>query len=501
MTVRSFDPLLEVRLVKAIKRKEIVKGLPVILDRYGNLDGFDLTEWLTEGCRLHLNKSVRAPAGAWSLTLADKPHSTLFETIAAMTEPMDLIEIRMAHKPLEYHYIKNSEDDGLPVVMRGFVSTIVRNETMVGGRPHRTFTLAGQDLSKVLSIIMIYYHNNSIVGENIISELRFFQKYLDGSAPKIVPAVDFLLDVLAKVVNPYMKKITALADGESIGAKVANELLYVKSELTPEGSVSPHLASSFQDVSLYSFLCTILDVGPFNELFVEDRDDGPYIVYRPVPAMAVGDTTKYIQKGAWAKSIIIDAEDVEAISVTRSDAGVANFFWVENHRWAMYQNRDMRELAMTAKAPYIYFTDFNSDMNYYGVRKMEVPSNLGGPKLSNSDSALDPRIATDTDILAEWLDERRGVLGYMNKDNVVFESGTIRVRGNEKIKAGMYLFVVRQDTIAMYYVTSITHDFQPFHGFFTTCRVERGTGFIDRAQLEGTPYFDELTVRGLTDDA
>lgn len=495
--MRSYEPRVEVRLIKAIRRKIVVNSIPVVEDRYGNLAGINLTDYLGEHGGVKLSKSVRDPAGAFSITISDKPHTTLLESIYALVEPMDMIEVRLAHDPSEYRYKKGSLSNPLPVVMRGLVSSIVRNETMSGGKPTRTVTIAGQDFGKILSIIQIFYLNGAAVGENILSLLAYFHKYSEESAAKLLSASEYVLQVLEKVVNPYMAGIAKLADGDAMDADVMNRLL---PDITVQGSVSPYTLASFNNTTLHAMLATVLDVGPFNEMFVEDRPAGACLVVRPTPFIPAGGGDRdFVQEGAWAHYVDVPAEDIVAANVNRGDHGVANFYWVGNSRWALMSNQTAKELAQQGRPEtFALFEYYNSAAALYGVRKMEVESTLGHPEYSNSDSAKAERVQKDANLLGAWLDKRRADLAAMNKDNVLFESGSLRLRGNETIRAGCYLRVKKGSLVSRYYVTRVDHDFIPYQGYFTTVAVERGTGFIERSQVEGAPFYAEMNPRGLS---
>ena len=76
------------------------------------------------------------------------------DSLYALVEPMDLIEIRIAR---ESH--KNSHKD-LPIVMRGFVSEIRRDETMgPDGKASRRVIISGQDYGKLLQIFFSVVHD------------------------------------------------------------------------------------------------------------------------------------------------------------------------------------------------------------------------------------------------------------------------------------------------------------------------------------------------------
>ncbi len=485
------------RLVKAISRSDIIPGVPVA-DRYKRLKAIDLTPYLGEEGGVHVSKGVREPCGAWSVTISDQEHPRLFETIYALVEPMDMIEIRVAHDPFLY-------ENGPPILMRGFVSMVTRNEIMAGGKPIRTVNISGQDFGKILQILQIFYLNNSWVGDNVLSEFAFFHKYADENGAKIKSGKDFVNDVLKGVINPYLENIAATARGESIGAKVINT---ITPDVTIEGNVSPYSISKINNVSTYQMLCYLLDVGPFNELYTEDTEDGISLVVRPAPFLDV--EGKPIQ-GVKPKTIRITSEDVVAINVSRTDAGVANYFWVSNSPWAMYSNETANALgSIGPKSSFIKFDYLNSQAAYYGFRKMEVATMMGPPDYKASDSTKGQDLPKETKTLGDWIERRRKILADINKDNAIFESGTLRVRGNEQIKAGMLLIVGRgnsggnrnkdgqlqMNTSSRYYVTRVDHEFVPFQGYYTTVTVERGTSFIERSQNKEESVY-RLEIDGL----
>src|SRR3546814_13152795 len=88
-----------------------------------------------------------------------------------------------------------------------------------------------------------------------------------------------------------------------------------------------------------------------------------------------------------------------------------------------------------------------------------------------------------------------------NKDNVLLERGTFRIRGNENIRAGMFVRLRRGGFSAEYYVVTVEHEYVPFSGFFATPTLERGMGLVARAKPGGgadSPYLAEMqeTQRG-----
>lgn len=494
--MKVYAPQISVRLIKAISRTAgLAPGIPAAA-RYGSLAAFDLTPLLAEDAAIQTSKSVRDPAGGFSITLSDKALSDkkgILDSVYALVEPMDLVEIRFCRDPASYQ----KPSDRPPLVMRGIVTTVSRSESMQGGRPARSVTIAGQDFGKVLQIMQIYYLYDSGViasGSNVLSEFAFFAEYASAGAAKIQSAKDFVSAVVSGVINPKLKTMTQFAHGDAVSAKVINQWNPV---VTIEGAVEPFLVSSLYNISLHQFLSTLLDVGPFNEMFVEDVPDGINLVVRPAPF--IGLDGKLIQGSMPDVTVITDA-DIIGGQVSRSDQGVANYFWVENARFGLFSNEDQRLLAVTGDASnFVKFDYLNCQSAIYGPRKMEVQSSLQSPAIINSDAPTKDQVPPQTGLYADWLSERRRILAEINKDNVLFESGTLQIKGNERIKAGTYLEVRRANAKPFrFYVVGVNHSFAPFQGFTTSLSLERGTSFVERAKSEQPQYRVEIGAEGVT---
>ncbi len=72
----------------------------------------------------------------------------------------------------------------------------------------------------------------------------------------------------------------------------------------------------------------------------------------------------------------------------------------------------------------------------------------------------------------------------------------MRLKGNEEIRAGVYLRLEHGNMESDYYVVSVDHEYLPFNSYTTSVNVERGTGFIDRIQQDGnSPYYSEMVQK------
>lgn len=490
--MRTYEPKVEIRLVKAFPRKEIIPDVPVA-ERYQSpyMRSFELTDHLGDSGSIRTSKSIRQPAGGFSITFADSVNTEFYDSIYAMIEPMDMVEIRFCHDSFEY--TKPGEGYRPPIVMRGLVSNISRNESMSSGKPIRSVTVSGQDFGKILQIFQIFYLNNSVVGDNLLTEFRWFQKYSEQEKPKLVRANDFVGDVLKNVVNPYLERFSSKSNGSRVNAAVIKDWTAVS---TIDGVISPWLINQFNNVSLYQMMAKLLDVGPFNELYVEDTQDGVQLVVRPVPFL---DATGNPIQGVRPEKIKVDSEDVVSINVNRTDAGTANYFWVSASQWAMYNNETQKMLASVgSQSSFIKFDYLNSNMAYYGIRKMEVESALLPNDYLPSDSDKSAQSKANSVKSGNWIEQRRDLLAKINKDNVIFENGTMRLRGNERVKPGWQIALTRGEgnVNSSAYITQVDHEFTPYQGYYTNIVFERGTGFINRSQKTIPVYFDEIDGMG-----
>lgn len=487
--MKAFQPQVKVTLVKTRRRESLGTTLrdnqSVLPDmaRLGQFTELDLTPLLMDGGGVRTSKSVREPSGTFSLTLNDRPvrGSSLYSLI----EPMDIVEIRFARGPV-------ARPSDLPVVMRGLVSVVSRAETIEGGQPQRAVQVAGHDFGKLLQMLRIYYLPGSVVGEVWLDHFKFFRQY-NGEA-KHKTAAQFLEEVVDRVINPYLRTVVAITQGRGLSVAVPQSFVAAGSI---EGVVSPIGVASFHGGSAHDLLTRFLDVGPFNELYVEDRGDSVAVVCRPAPWRDLaGD---YIDPAATAETVEVSDEDLMQVNVSRSDSGVANYYWCGNGAWELLNNGTLQLLAQSGRpTSYTSFDYVNTDAKLYGQRKMEADSQLGDPFGLAGDGPAETRATNERTLRGRWLDQRRTLLMRSNRDNVVLEAGQMRLRGNEAVRAGQYIDLQRGAMRSTQYAVTVAHEFMPAVGFFTTVDFERGTGFVVSQSRLGRPWFDERNERGLS---
>lgn len=482
MHVPVYNPGVMVTLYKAVKRNSLGPGAPVS-GRFKSIAAkVDLTPFLGDGSSLRTTKSVREGAGGFSLVLADKPYNNMgWESLYGVIEPMDFIEIRMSRTP------------GIlpPIVMRGFVSNVRRSQAISqDGKPLRAVTISGQDYGKLWQMLQIRYLPGYVIGQDIISSFRLFERF-GGNLKTTTPGADFLSSVFGDIINPYVEGVIP----ES-AAGMPRRIIIDEDQLAQHG-VTSVTGPQNREGSIYDILRTYLDVGIWNELFLEDREDGVYCVYRPNPYRNIAD--EKIQDDAPDIEVVdVPIENVVALDLERSDAGVANFYWVRSPTFELATDLYRRQAAVTsADKPTVDLSEYqNSRMSLYGQRLMEVSTEMGGDEVVSFKSGQPEgaQIQRDTSQV-NWVNDRRRILVEQNKDNVVLEHGSMRIKGSENIRAGMTARLRSGQFFADYYVAQVSHDYIPFQGFFSTLTLERGRGFIERAKRDGgsaSPYYAEL---------
>ncbi|KLU21975.1 hypothetical protein EOS_33070 [Caballeronia mineralivorans PML1(12)] len=516
MQVNLRNPNIQVLLHKVVDRTTAAGSAPVTstnaptsganlsVTASGSLTSniYDLTPWLGEGSQVRVQKSVREPAGAFSISFADKLDSGLKDTLYALIEPMDLIEIRFAGDAWKY-----AGRAQLPIMMRGFVSDIERRQSMGSdGKPRRTVEVVGHDYQKILQLIQIFNIPTSPDSADLISSFPLFSKY--GEAFNVQKSTAFVLAAFNSIVNPYISNMQ-----QAVSSSAAALLEIATDIQVPDAVVSVQLGA-FNSGTVQQLLEEYLDIGPFNEFFVEDRDAGawgpagPYAVYRPVPFLdatqrsplqpvAGSVTTGVSPSGIFAPTancVTIKSDSIVSISARRNDANVANYYWVDAPRFSMNYDDPSKMMAnfsaLQDSSPY-YVQDYgNVNPSLYGTRKLEVATQQGGASETNSGNgtpAGDNRWKNQNSFL-DWITKRRNLLIQLNRDNVVLESGSMHLKGNENIKAGSYVQVNYGATSnnalggiqSIHYAYSVTHVYEPFGNYFTEVEYDRGTNFIDR---------------------
>ncbi|HYE36124.1 hypothetical protein [Methylocaldum sp.] len=501
MTTKIYHPRIEIRAFKVVQRREIMPGRRTS-SRYseGDITEIDLTPFLGDGSSVRVVTDVKAPAGAFAISVVDAPKSIKIggdgktvhvESLTYLLEPADLVEIRIAHDPSEY--AKAEKGYRLPVIMRGVISEVRRRRGVDGqGRPHRTVVITGQNLiGRAWQALRIMYFNNHPLGDLTLSTFKFLQKYdPDGDIARNPSTTEFMSGIIKPIIEEF------LGNMKFWGKRLAREFSKVSVECTAQGRVQGMIANTFESGSLYRFIAFLTDADSgLNELYSESREDGEYIVLRSTPWRTPD--RKFIQSGTPSIDVVeLTDDDIVSIESTRTDQGTANYFYAKSAAW-WYGS----DTALRLTSDLLPETDYpNNNPAIYGHRLLEADIALGPPDYEGSTDRIpvDQRETYDQSVMS-WLADRRRALQEATRDAAVFERGALVCRGNEKLRAGIFVRVKEGDLVYEVYAARVEHQFTMFQGFTTVVHFERSDAFIQRSQRDVTPYWGEMTqkARGL----
>ena len=460
-----YQPKIRVTLKKVQRRSGA--------DRMAHLSGtqiepIDLTPHLGESGGVVTHRGLDQSAGTFSVTLADRMDAKNQDTIYATIEPMDMIEIRMARR----------QQGELPIVMRGLVSSVTRNEVIgQDGRPMRTVQIAGHDFGKFLQIMQISYLKEYVYGNIPLTAFPMFEVY--GKWFGEHDASQFVEEIIGSLVRNFLGDVWLWS-----GLKEAPVL---KTDATVRGSTIGPFGVPNYEGNIWNLLSNWCDLG-WNELYIEDRPDAAYVVYRPTPYYGLDG--KLIMPGAVAPDEIqVGVDECESLSLSRSDSNLANFYQVDAPA-AEIIPLDWIRTAAIQDGLVLVTSNRNCQPELYGLKKMTARTMQGKKDWSYWNTLTcgpewKPLQAAE---VGTWYAQRRDELKALNVDNVVYEDGQIALRGNERIRPGVYLRLKRGTRQSRFYATHVTQQFSAYQHFKTTVQVARGESWYDRIREGGSPY-------------
>lgn len=494
MAIQVGSPQIQVLLLKTTGVNFGNGGANQYRGASGSIDSIDLTPFLGDIGGIHTHKSVEAPCGGFSLTFADKVSSAGADTVYALAEAQDIIEIRMARIPVGTAATP-------PLVMRGYISTIRRVEEIRGdGTPYRVVVIQGQDGGKLWQIHSIL--PEAQLATNLNSMLSSYTLLaVTGILAGLSPVADFVRKFNDQVMTPAINHMSEFA-GRAVPTFTPK--ISVPSD---QGWISASTLQGFSGGRYWDVLEYVAD-RPWNELFVRDQENGPELIFRPVPYRDIAGAL--IMPGAEDPGHVqLDIGEIVKLDTSRGDSRMANFFWVppgssQPDTGLMASVAAFSRLGGANEFPLFSTTHDNSALALYGLRKMEHGTRLLPPDLPEGVAANLHRPTTKLgagDTTTSWHLRRAGQLNLLNRDNVVFETTEMVTKGREDLIAGIEIQWTRgqyRDTglLTRGYCTAVQHVFTPLRSgsasaWTTTLTIERADGFLTRDELSASPYWLE----------
>lgn len=501
MSVTTYRPNFTITVYKILTRAD--DGQP---SRLQGGQVWDLTPHLGDGSEISVSKSVKSPKGSFVITVPDQPYAVSPEygatadTLYGLLEPMDEIEIRLARQPEQY------SGGNLPLLMRGFIRTIRRAETMsANGKPQRVTVIQGNDYGFIFEMTQLppLIFLNYGLGIAWQSPWEAFFQIGQNQKPRRVG--EFFQLLLTHLINRQLATMNAR---------------FTDIPLDDPQPVKGQVVMTSQDQLLGSIWNVFIQWAdtPWNELWIEDPettgDDPPRLRFRTAPyrtwikdgrLLTQGETIEIMGQQSSYDTVRLTIADVVQLDASRSEGDVANIYWVNSPvlEPKAIQTAEMSKAAAANRdangLPGYMLLDGdeypNSDPDLYCYRTMELNSRLLPDALTSGiDGESEQTIKAAGGIIAEWpnwVRDRRKALVEMNCDNVLLEDGAMVVKGNEQIRAGKYIVLQRGAFSAEYYAETVTHRFAPYRQYTTEIHFVRGTGFIERTRLTDSPYLRE----------
>jgi hypothetical protein len=468
--IPTFSPKAEIVLHKVVRRTG-----PSRLNN--EIKDISLTEWLGESGSIVIHRIRNSPAVV-EITLTDRMSPINEDTIYSLIEPMDAITIRMARKPHEYNR--------LPVVARVFVDRIRRKAVMDSdGKPVRAVVITATDIiGKTLQLVEIFYKTDYRLGDIPLSQFPLFEKF------KIEFDQDTAGEFVAGVVDIANDWLAGLSQRSGFDVPLK---INVDASLVTMGKVGPYGIQAYQG-NLWNFLTNWCDLA-WNELLLEDREDGAWLVYRPKPYRGLdGKPTSQdpSMKDFRPAAIGVDISQIVDMDLSRSDANVANYFNVYAPQ-AEHIARELLDTFYLQNGSVFTGDQFpNSAYSIYGLKKLQANSGqLSDKYITHPDDLVGAAKAEVGKFMGDWIGWRRDELRRQNIDEVVWEEGSMVLQGLETLRPGVELQVTSGALRSSYYLDSVSLEFKAFQTFLCTIQVTRGTGFVERIRFEGSPYLAE----------
>ena len=464
MPVATHMPEISVMLIKTPKF-----GRPAVW--------VELKPYLCEGSTITTTKAVNSPHNSFTIRVGDRLAPGAVDSLYGMVEPVDAVEIRMSR-------------DGAPqMVMRGIV-TETRIDEAIGqdGKPNRTVTITGGDSGRFLQMLQIHFFKGTPTTEKYLGMAGQFMQDRYGIPFMLLKASEFVEAIFNNIINPH---ISAFNNPSLPPFSVDT------SGADPIDSVYPFGYQANPDGTMWSHLHKHGNLGPFYEVLVEDSEGGVTLIYRK-PAyknwQSIGNGG-YVFPTSSADTYTVSPEDISSMASSRSEHDVANWYFVRAARGDWQTGMDVILQSIVADGGDLSLRGYhNCAEDLYGFRSMEVDTNHGSMAGETIRGGKKPQIEASNIALVPYMKKQIVYLQESNKDNVLFESGSIRVKGYPHYRPGCYFDISwRSGMKSTGYVTSVTHVFEPFRSYTCTLNFIRGTGFGSRSGV-AEPYFNSKGV-------
>jgi hypothetical protein len=406
---------------------------------------------------IQTSNSVGSAAGSFTITLA-------YKKLAGDTEPwyykvinpLDMVEISL---------------NGSTTTMMGIVDRVKKSTRITGSAGKRVVTIIGRSLGAIWEFDLIKYFPNALKLDAELNrsnvalqqgeiQLGFMNKPIYEAILKIYRLLPALKITVGKNGNENLEKFI----------DVGSELWVRSDEKLFNSQLSPYSGSIWDYFKQY----VITD---FNELWTDSKDGKLYLRSRPKP-FSVLDPENVINavggSGQIGWNTITNWMDpnksyhrVREADITREDLNIDH-----SSGFSVFSVLAGDRFAGGQAVEYATFPPLIDQDLVHEIGMREYPARVPYIPI-NSDSTV------NDGTLAKFK-FYRDKLYFWNRDNHRMEYGTIGIRGEADIRAGDKILT---DNGMMYYVPSVSNNYEYGKSFTTNLTVEKGMDRDTRDKL------------------
>jgi|GEM_PF-4573495 len=396
--------------------------------------------------QIHTQRRLGQLAGSFALTMRPKGLQGNWAEGLAGDE---WVVIRAARP----HQQRGGNPENWPVLMAGQVVNVSEPQMISGDRPQWSIAVNGQDAGGWITEAQVeYYYENfgqpGLIGVGVGTGVLGIQKIGLLGKYKIqaeeAAASDFVNEIVTKIVHDYL-----VAPRQ--GYNTAIPKLGVSASVPPEFIVNGIVVQPFTG-SVANLLETV-DARPFTEMFIDDTNGLPSLVYRLSPLTNSGGTTAFTD-AAPARATPILQRDVISSQLVKSRLEQFSSFFV----YPAYTSTSRSSAPFEMAAPGSNPAEDAASQKRFGFRPFDHACPIINHRQNiTADQIPDRRqSAKDNSIrFAQWAKA-------VYQDNYKLRSGSLTTVLLPHVGIGTYL--INTDTGREAYIEGVSHEIDAVNG-------------------------------------
>lgn len=416
--------------------------------------------------------NLQSPSGAWTAELvyrkarkgmSDEGEAALYKWI----NPMDIVEIQI-----------NGSNE---TTMMGIVEQVRDHQYMTGTGAIQGVQLTGRSLGSMWTNDTLKFFPANVTNKEDSGKISMAGRLPDGFSdrafkPKMLTKIlgEFYGRSPIELIKFITNSVSAVNIEYSNGRTIRD---FIDTELTVEKDVKTYSTAGFTHEGTIWGLLQQVSAKPFYELFTDSRDGKLFLRFRPTP----------FDKDSWNNLLtwldgspyhIVPDADVVSKNLIRSPNESYSIFHVSSVVSAWYGNDTVSEYGMFPPLidPVLYKT---LGLRLLSTRTSLLPLTLDGDE--------------EKDTLSVHR-KYRNRLYLWYRDNHRFERGSIRIKGNDRIRVGERLLLGEGSRTREFYIEEVSHHWMQGRPFTTTLNLTRGASATNRSKWldQGQEYLQEV---------